>query len=774
MPTPVQFKPTEIAFGGVTPGSFGPDISVDPSMGPPAINFNGGVQIPAVPVDALLTARVEGDTAHFSLRDIIVMEWVLEPVDPSELPGHHGPLPKVRVLEQVSQSDGTRPLAVNKGQVVLVRVKYSALSDEGVFTGRLIIQADTWETISVPISLFLANVATSITSGVLTIAQGGVADLSIAIHSLAGPAVDVSYEMSRTQSDTGLTLLPNEFHLAAKENKPARLTFQAATQAPLGLQDVAIDQLAFGRRGFFFQANVVQRAPAPPPNQAGGRFCDFADPPGSATVGPSAYGLKDGFARKSTLTWTVPLTPLNGVPATSPANAPVPTVQSELQNAFNIWRVASRNVLVFTSPQPGQTPDVTFSISDLGGLNPITKSLTLGNTSQDGSQTVFSNDPAAVFVPQAPGNPSFLALAIHEIGHALGLLHSANPASVMFPNQVIPPVENLAPEDIAAIQALYSWAPQSPIQGPFGTQAGPALCGCGGTLVLAWRGIGDDHNIRFAVSSDGGNWSIPQQVPGAATNDSPSLAWDGTQVWMVWKGVPGDQGLYFATWNLVGSWSAVQPINNVGSQFGPSIAIVGSPFMVWKGVEGDSGIYTSSFTGGQWGPQAQIPGVGTSDRPAIAADPVIGVPRAVWKGVEGDSMLYTTTQRIVPPGAGIGFWQPQEQVAWIIVGNGPQGTVGIGYPGSKFGPNLVTAGGRLAMVWRGVDDDEDLWFTQAAPGAGVRGQTIAEWSTQAHVGGFASARYASASRPAIASFSGRMFLAWRGAGDDHRIFISSV
>jgi hypothetical protein len=782
-----------INFGGVVPGSFGPDISVDPSFGPPAISFNGGYEIEAVPADAQITARIEGDTTHFAVRDIIVMEWVLEPVDPSELPpGHHGRPPKVKVLEQVAQSDGTTPLSVKKDQFVLVRVKYSALSTEGMFAGVLVIQGDTWETINVPLTLFLADVATTVITSPLTIIQGRQADLPIAIHSLAGPAVDVTYEMSRTQLDTGLSLLPNTFHLEAKENKPALLTFQADPQAPLGSNAVAIDQLAFGRRGFFFNVNVVQQ-PAGPPEAAGGRFCEFADPPGSPSLGPNAYGLKNGFARKSQLTWSLPNTAgLNGVLSAAAAAAaaaatgqpPPPNMQSELQTAFNLWSAASRNALTFQPGPPGGG-DIVVGVQDLGPVSPTTGFITLGRTPADGSNTNFNSNAAAIFVPQAPGRSSFLAVAIHELGHALGLAHNTNPASVMYPIQLPPPAlpnETLSLDDVAAIQALYSWAPQFPIPGDFGTQAGPALCGCGGVLVLTWRGIGDDHNIRFSKSVDGKSWSDPQLIAGAATADSPSLAWDGNQVWMVWRGVPadqgpGDQGLYFATWNLVGDWSQVQNIGGFGSNVGPSIGIVlGSPLMVWKGVEGDSGIYAASFTGGTWVQQNQnpIPGVGTSDRPAVAADPVTGMPRLVWKGVGGDFALYTSTRQGATNLQQIGFWQPQQQVAWVIVGDGGLGTVEVGRPGSQFGPGLVTASGRLAMVWRGAGDDEDLWFTQAAPDAGVGGQTIAEWSTQAHVGGFASSRFASASRPAIATFAGRTFLAWRGAGADHRIFITSV
>src|SRR5262249_52385561 len=66
---PVVFTSSGLDFGGVLPGSSGPDITVDPSFGPPGISFNGGVEIQAVPSDAQVTATIEGDTAHFKVRD---------------------------------------------------------------------------------------------------------------------------------------------------------------------------------------------------------------------------------------------------------------------------------------------------------------------------------------------------------------------------------------------------------------------------------------------------------------------------------------------------------------------------------------------------------------------------------------------------------------------------------------------------------------------------------------------------------------------------------
>jgi hypothetical protein len=69
-------------FGVVEPNTTGPNVFVDPSFGPPAISFNGGVTIDSAPASATVSASIIGDTRHFRVRDITTMEWVLEPIDP--------------------------------------------------------------------------------------------------------------------------------------------------------------------------------------------------------------------------------------------------------------------------------------------------------------------------------------------------------------------------------------------------------------------------------------------------------------------------------------------------------------------------------------------------------------------------------------------------------------------------------------------------------------------------------------------------------------------
>jgi hypothetical protein len=192
------------------------------------------------------------------VRDITIMEWVMEPVDPGDLPpGHKGPPPKQRVLEIVAQSAGSSPIKVKKDQYVLVRVQYVALNIPGTFTGTLIIQGDTWAPIVDSLSLFLAQVTTDFLSTPLVIWQGQQASIPISVHHGFGPATDVSYDTSVLQSHTGLTLLPNSFHLEPGQIVNGVQTFQAALDAPLGENTLFVDQIAFGRHGLLLPVTIT-------------------------------------------------------------------------------------------------------------------------------------------------------------------------------------------------------------------------------------------------------------------------------------------------------------------------------------------------------------------------------------------------------------------------------------------------------------------------------------------------------------------------------------
>jgi hypothetical protein len=262
MSTNVSYSPEKLDFSGVYANSSGPDITSDTTDGLyTLINFAGGVHITNIPADTTVTAHIIGDTSHFMVRDVTALEWVSEVTDSRELShGHKSPPKKIKLLEPRGlSSDGVKPLAVKAGQEVLVRVAYTA-PDEGTCAGTLIIQGDNWQPIEVGLSFFVVDVLTTFAATSLEIAQGGTATLPILVSSLAGPDVDVTYVLSVFQFDTGLSLLPlpEPIHLKAGEkNKPASLTFQADTLAPLGSNNVLLEQYDFQHKELLLPVNIV-------------------------------------------------------------------------------------------------------------------------------------------------------------------------------------------------------------------------------------------------------------------------------------------------------------------------------------------------------------------------------------------------------------------------------------------------------------------------------------------------------------------------------------
>jgi hypothetical protein len=265
MGTPVTFSPPRLDFGAVAPGSTGPSIIVDPSFGPPGVSFAGGVQIDPAPADARVTVGIERGTPVFQIRDIILMEWVLESVDPTELPpGHHGPLPKVRVLEVVARSIGPTAVDVKKDQVVLVRAMYVAPAGGAPVDGSLEILGDTWDPIQVSLSLFPSGVLTTFLNTPIRLAQGRETDVTFENHVVAGPdAPLVHYELSRTQLDTGVTIIGRADFPATSVTTEHTLALGTAPDAPLGDNALAIDQVAFNQRTGFLVPMTVTADPTP-------------------------------------------------------------------------------------------------------------------------------------------------------------------------------------------------------------------------------------------------------------------------------------------------------------------------------------------------------------------------------------------------------------------------------------------------------------------------------------------------------------------------------
>jgi hypothetical protein len=115
-----------------------------------------------------------------------------------------------------------------------------------------------------------------------------------------------------------------------------------------------------------------------------------------------------------------------------------------------------------------------------------------------------------------------------------------------------------------------------------------------------------------------------------------------------------------------------------------------------------------------------------------------------WKGVGTDSRLFLST-------TGIGAGGGQQWSDPSVIPN----------VGSIVEPALVGFQGKLYMAWRGIGDDQALYYSSSSDG----GSSWQPQLTLPNQGSFFS--------PSIALFQNRLYTAWRGIESDHGLYIAS-
>jgi hypothetical protein len=472
-------------------------------------------------------------------------------------------------------------------------------------------------------------------------------------------------------------------------------------------------------------------------------FCGFVDPPlPQGGIVPQAYALKGAGRGKTSMRWSFSGN-VSGIASAKDAT-------DTITKAFGLWENAVP-ALKFNGPVAGNV-DIAISVGK------IDKEKTVASTTFDGKSIIINDKKsfAKDFASTTGKQSSLLNVMAHEIGHALGLLHSTTKRSIMWAKTTS--IETLQVDDIDGIRALYGWKPQARVSN-FGTHASPALCACGDTLVMVWRGSGD-NNIWISTSTDGTTWTPQRAFRDVGTLGSPDLAWIDNELWMVWRGSP-DQGIYYKKSRdfFARDNPSQGHVGGVGTSHGPRIAGVNkTPTLVWKGSNDDGGIYYSRFIGGRWLPQQKIPGVGTASSPVALSDD--GGVRVLWRGVGKDHVLWTTTGS-----ADFTGWKPQTQVNWTIMGNGNK-SFETGTPGSDGAPTLAAHGGSIYAAWRGVPGDQGLYYTRFRKDPG---ESSGKWSTQSKI-----PNVGSSDGPAMAYFKGHLYLAWKGVKGDSGIYMTSL
>jgi hypothetical protein len=482
------------------------------------------------------------------------------------------------------------------------------------------------------------------------------------------------------------------------------------------------------------------------------RFCGVPD--GGGNIGIQTFGSPKGRWQKGALRVSINA---SGCNFANPPPAPATNPTAVIMGAFGQWQAAS-NFFSFTFVPPNSGEDIRVVF---GGPALDARFGAPGGVLGSGAYPPSGNlqfDTAETW-----STASLLGVALHEIGHVLGLSHSNKPGSLMYP--YAGPLTVIDAESREAINAIYGWAPQRRLadrgtshRAMLGITSVSNFTSRIETPHMVWKGVDDDSGIYF--SEFGADWTPQQRIAGVGCSYSPSLAQvsvpgsptPATGLIMAWKGVDDDQGIYW-TQNLGFGWEPQRHIDGVGTSAAPALVTVsGRVCMAWKGVEDDGGIYWSTFDGvGAWSPQQRVAGVGTTDSPALVA--FNSSLYMFWKGVEGDSTAYYSFFDF----ANDPIWKPQRRVEYFEYESGGGVPYAIGTTGAL---TATVRGDKILLAWKGVEGDQQIWFSLFKDG---------EFSGQAAVSGVGTSV-----GPSVVTANGLTFMAWKGVDGDSGIYVTTL
>jgi Ricin-type beta-trefoil lectin domain-like len=179
----VSFNPAKVNCGVVPPGG----------------TTTQTAQCGAVTAPVNVTASITDDHSGGAITILSVASFItkteIEFPDPGDLPPGTKPVGiRTVVLEQIAQSNGVTPLAIASGQSVVVTIQFApARSTAATCSATLLIQGDTWNPVSIPISAAVGEL--SVMVPVITVRQGAKTTVDVKVTSVAGKGTPVKLIM---------------------------------------------------------------------------------------------------------------------------------------------------------------------------------------------------------------------------------------------------------------------------------------------------------------------------------------------------------------------------------------------------------------------------------------------------------------------------------------------------------------------------------------------------------------------------------------------------
>ncbi|MFN7686640.1 MAG: matrixin family metalloprotease [Sphingobacteriales bacterium] len=338
---------------------------------------------------------------------------------------------------------------------------------------------------------------------------------------------------------------------------------------------------------------------------------------------------------------------------------------------------------------------------------------------------IHFDDDERWILDNTPGGYDLLSVAVHELGHSLGLDHSNERDAIMF--AFYSGKRALHKDDIDGIRSVYgdknrkttltdtaigqpalSTRNGSGVLAWTGTDrdhrlntmqtqngriwlnkctlaetslSGPSITNFNGMSYMAWRGVGNNF-INIIASQDGQNW-VRKLTLAETTFHSPCILGVNGKLYLAWTGTDNQRRLNVMESTDGINWTGKQTLGD-NSIDGPSLAVLGGNLLIsWTGTDAQRRINVMTYNGVSW-----INKVTLAENSFWTPSMLVNGNELLlsWSGTNPDNNL-----NILRSGDGVNF--------------GNKVTIG---ETSGFAPNLGIIDNAPVIVWTGKDQSQSL------------------------------------------------------------------